>query len=57
MIIQCSGALGDEAIEAPDLGNLVSLVSLHCLTLVRYVRTVKPKVGRGALLEPAMLGS
>jgi hypothetical protein len=54
MIIQCSGALGDEAIEAPDLGNLVSL---HCLTFVRYARTVKPKVGRGALLEPAMLGS
>jgi hypothetical protein len=58
MIIQCSGALGDEAIEAPDLSNVVSR---HWLTLVRYVRTVKPTGGRrraagGARVRRDMLG-
>jgi hypothetical protein len=39
MVIQGPGALGDEPVEASDLGDL--LVGLHCLTLVRNAPAVQ----------------
>jgi hypothetical protein len=46
MIIQRTGALGNQSIEAPDLGDLVGE---HCLTLVRYMRPVKEMGSRFTL--------